>query len=82
MSRSKSSEPAEGSAAATVTAPASLFEGVTFKTPLLKLVEQILGPHVRHAGDCTLEPCTCGAREAVLELQRREFTAIRYGAVD
>jgi hypothetical protein len=57
------------------------FDGVDFKTPLLRLAKQYLGPFLAHKPDCA-DPalCTCGLREAVLEVQRRETLVIRYGS--
>lgn len=62
--------------------PANELDRITFQDPLMRLVQQILGPFVTHRHDCEGEPCTCGLTPALDELQHREILVKRYGTAD
>lgn len=62
--------------------PVNGLEQISFQDPLMRLVQQVIGPFVRHRQDCDGEPCGCGLVQAVSELQRREILVRRYGTVD
>jgi hypothetical protein len=62
--------------------PTNELDALTFVDPLLRLVQQALGPFVVHRSTCEGEPCTCGLVAALTELQRREILVRRYGVND
>lgn len=62
--------------------PANELDTLTFVDPLLRLVQQALGPFVVHRDECEGDPCTCGLVTTLVELQRREIIVRRYGVID
>lgn len=63
--------------------PVDLFANIDFKTPLMQLARQYLGPFLAHKETCAdPEACTCGLRDAVIEVQRRETLVTRYGTAE
>ena len=61
--------------------PAYVFSGVQFQSPILKLVQAVLGPFVAHQAECPgADACVCGLKAALADLERREILIKRYGA--
>jgi hypothetical protein len=69
-------------------APIDPFEGVSLKSPLLQVMQQLLGPFLEHRGHCALalrrpgEGCSCGLQAAVASLSQREMMITRYGSTE
>lgn len=59
------------------------FTDLRFDSPLMTLVQQVLGPFVSHKADCagSLE-CSCGLKTAIADLQQREILVKRYGTAE
>lgn len=62
--------------------PANELDRLSFVDPLLRLVQQALGPFVTHRDQCEGDPCTCGLLTALEDLQRREIIVRRYGVIE
>lgn len=63
-------------------APIDPFEGVSLKSPLLQVMQQLLGPYLSHKPGCAGVDCVCGLRAAVSSLSQREMMITRYGSTE
>jgi len=59
------------------------FTDLRFDSPLMTLVQQVLGRFVAHKSDCPGgEDCSCGLKTAIADLQQREILVKRYGTAE
>jgi hypothetical protein len=68
--------------APTAAPPTDPFEGVTLRSPLLQVMQQLLGPYLSHKPGCSGIDCPCGLRAAVSSLSQREMMITRYGSIE
>jgi hypothetical protein len=60
--------------------PTNELDQVRFQDPLMRVMQQELGPFIVHKPDCEGDPCTCGLTAALATLQQREMMIRRYGS--
>lgn len=82
--RTISKSEADGQTTTDVTEPAPVVFGeVRFTSPILQVVQRTLAPYVHHQAPCDgVTTCSCGLQAAIVDLERREMMAKRYGSAE